>query len=517
MKISLNKLITILSYLTFVLFVSCSEEIYENHEHSHSVDKSKISLSQFKKETKIKDFKTVLEAPITSNNELYRTAELSEFVIDTVAIQKYVSENNKTTYSFRIYTTVNYGIPDEKYNLVYTKENEVWEKSIVAFKEIVGAQPTENQFEGFEKLYDSRMANITTNSISPTEVCITESYTFNCQGCTGVCDLCPVCVTRTVTVSFCPSSGDGTPSDPGQNPGDIGLLPSGSSEHESFVFTPNMYENPVFNDQNYINLIKTQQFFEHLEYSEKVWITASNENTYAYHQLISYLIQNNWAQEKKDFVNNIIDMVVENFIVNNEQPQEQQILYDEIINATLAYLEEFGDNQETRETAIDFVESLFEEEAENVDDVILLTPPSCESFNFTSPSSTINWQQSAVANIHFTVLVGTPSGVFVNHVIEYPTPILFGMPKNLAVGNTNISPGLAATLSAAALNKAIKETVKKYGNKNVSYLIVEQYFESRLKHNFEIGIPGARLNLHPQSYPTPTQYQTNASGLGNCQ
>lgn len=333
MNISFKKLITILSILTFVLFVSCSEEIYENHVHSHSVNKSKISLSQFKKETKIKDFKTVLEAPITSSNELYRTAELSEFVIDTVAIQKYVSENNKTTYSFRIYTLVNYGVPDEKYNLVYTKENEVWEKSIVAFKEIVGAQPTENQFEDFEKLYDSRMANITTNSISPTEVCITESYTFNCQGCTGACDLCPICVTRTVTVSFCPTNGDGNPSNPGFNPGDVGLLPNGSSEPEPFVFTPNMYENPVFNDQNYINVIKSQQFFEHLEFPQKLWVTSSNENTYAYHQLINYLIQNNWSEASKTLVNKLITVSATNggrFTIDNSINANNALVYNTV-------------------------------------------------------------------------------------------------------------------------------------------------------------------------------------------
>jgi hypothetical protein len=324
MKTLVKKLSAILCIITSVFFYSCSEEIFEKQVHLHSVNKNRISLSQFKKETKIKDFKTVIEAPITS---------LSEFIIDTVAIEKYVSENNKATYSFRIYTLVNYGVPDEKYNLVYTKENEVWEKSIVAFKEIVNAQPTENQFEGFEKLYDSRMTNITTNSISPTEVCITESYTFNCQGCVGACDLCPICVTRTVTVSFCPSSGDGTPSDPGQNPGDIGLLPSGSSEHESFVFTPNMYENPVFNDQNYINLIKAQQFFEHLEFPQKLWVTSSNENTFAYHQLINYLIQNNWSEVSKTLVNKLITVSVAHggrFTIDNSINANNALVYNTV-------------------------------------------------------------------------------------------------------------------------------------------------------------------------------------------
>lgn len=68
---------------------------------------------------------------------------------------------------------------DEKYNLVYTKENDVWEKSIIAFKERVGATSTENQLENFEKLYDSRLANTTMSS--NTEVCISEHYYIQCD------------------------------------------------------------------------------------------------------------------------------------------------------------------------------------------------------------------------------------------------------------------------------------------------------------------------------------------------
>ncbi|WP_298116669.1 hypothetical protein [Flavobacterium sp.] len=215
--------------------------------------------------------------------------------------------------------------------------------------------------------------------------------------------------------------------------------------------------------------------------------------------------------------NSTADSVIE-YLTQNDFSEESQEYVEDCIDASINFILEYGNTVENQNLIDDFIDSVLnnDDNADSNDDGTTL-PPDCASFNFTSPSSTINWQQSAVVNIHFTVLVGTPSGVFVNHVIEYPTPILFGMPKNLAVGNTNISPGLAATLSAAALNKAIKETVNKYGNKNVSYMIVERYFESRLKHNFEIGIPGARLNLHPQSYPTPTQYQTNASGIGDCQ
>jgi hypothetical protein len=76
---------------------------------------------------------------------------------------------------------------------------------------------------------------------------------------------------------------------------------------------------------------------------------------------------------------------------------------------------------------------------------------------------------------------------------------------------------MAATLSAQALNESIKETVKHYGNKNVSEMIVRLYFEQRLKHNYPLYIPGGRVQLHPQNFSViPTQYKTNAFGTGNC-
>src|SRR4051812_8845283 len=96
-KIILAKLLVVF----MLTFIGCSEEVYRV-EQSHGKNKNKISMAQFKRETKIRDFNILFKLPITSNDMMNRTADMSEFVIDTVAIQKYVSENKKTTYSFRI-------------------------------------------------------------------------------------------------------------------------------------------------------------------------------------------------------------------------------------------------------------------------------------------------------------------------------------------------------------------------------------------------------------------------------
>jgi hypothetical protein len=85
-------------------------------------------------------------------------------------------------------------------------------------------------------------------------------------------------------------------------------------------------------------------------------------------------------------------------------------------------------------------------------------PPSCESFNFTTKSGSI-WQESAVVNIHFNVVVISPNGYRFSQIVEFPNAILFGVPTNLIVGNTTISPGIAANLSAAAVKQSMDETV----------------------------------------------------------
>ena len=48
------KTITRLLMVTlFLTLIGCSEEVYQTKEHSHSENKNKISLSQFKNETQI--------------------------------------------------------------------------------------------------------------------------------------------------------------------------------------------------------------------------------------------------------------------------------------------------------------------------------------------------------------------------------------------------------------------------------------------------------------------------------
>lgn len=143
-------------------------------------------------------------------------------------------------------------------------------------------------------------------------------------------------------------------------------------------------------------------------------------------------------------------------------------------------------------------------------------PPSCESFDFKNKSGSL-WQEAAVKNVHFKIVVISPNGYKFSQIINYPNAILFGAPTNLAIGNTDISAGLAATLSAKAVEASMSETVSMYGNKPVSELTVRLYFEERLRHNYPLFIPGGRVNFNASGFSgTPTNYQTNMFGTGNC-
>lgn len=206
--------------------------------------------------------------------------------------------------------------------------------------------------------------------------------------------------------------------------------------------------------------------------------------------------------------------LIQTFLGQNGCNTENQQFADVLIEAAIDYLVLYGNNPTSHLFLAEFFNDIFTYEEIDVEDVEV-TPPSCESFNFTSTGT--NWQMAAVANIRFQITVLTPQGAYVSHVIDFPHPMLFEAPKNLSIGNTIVTPGMAASASATALMTSIKETVKIYGNKPVSELVVRLYFEQRLKHNYPFYMPGGRVKIHPTILPvTPTQYQTNAFGIGNC-
>lgn len=141
-------------------------------------------------------------------------------------------------------------------------------------------------------------------------------------------------------------------------------------------------------------------------------------------------------------------------------------------------------------------------------------PPSCESFNFTK--TTNNWQEALVKNVHFKVFLLNEKGVEILHVIEFAQPIAFGTPLNIQVGNTNITPGIAANTSARALQRAMQDVIDRYGHTRESELTVRLYFEKRLKYNYPLYIHGGRVNFNATNNGRVTDYKTNIITGGDC-
>ena len=305
-------LIKISLLFTFLLFLSCNDDLYNNHEHNHGENKNKITLSQFKSETKIKDFKTIIKSNIQAMKSTNRTAELSDFVIDTLAIQRHISQNSKTTYSFRIYPISGISLSNENYNLVYRLENNNWEQSIFLIKTNANLE-----FSEINHLYDSFLESNSVNLRAYT-ACISTTPVTYCTGqsvCADRCDAttsagCPrgECYRYVITTIGDCSTGGGGSSDPNNgNPSDnsqSGYLPTNPYE-----FTPNMFDNPVYDDPNYVNAIKAQHFFSNLSYAQQVW---ANENVEVYNQLIQHQINNNWSNESEVFVEELMDLAIEN-------------------------------------------------------------------------------------------------------------------------------------------------------------------------------------------------------------
>lgn len=144
----------------------------------------------------------------------------------------------------------------------------------------------------------------------------------------------------------------------------------------------------------------------------------------------------------------------------------------------------------------------------------LVTPPSCESFNFTKVTN--NWQEALVKNVHFKVFLLNEKGVEILHVIEFAQPIAFGTPIIVEVGNTNITPGIAANTSARALQRAMQDVIDRYGHKRESELTVRLYFEERLKYNYQLYIYGGRVKFNATNNGKVTEYKTNTITGGDC-
>lgn len=232
---------------------------------------------------------------------------------------------------------------------------------------------------------------------------------------------------------------------------------------------------------------------------------------------VKLIVKNDFSLAQRNWYNQQVYEVqksISDYIILNDFSNDSKVFVTTNINFCLSN----NSSVEASQNAVDAFQSQLQNLIGNYpnNSASITLPPSCESFNFTPSSDNSNWQQSAVKNIKFRVVVLTPQGAFVNYDIRFPTPTLFGLPIN-TITYGDISPGFAAELSAQALQISMNETVALYGNQVVSEVVVRYYFIQRLKHNYQIMTNGGRVNFNSMTNSvTPTEYVTNFLGTGDC-
>ncbi|WP_396186297.1 hypothetical protein [Flavobacterium sp.] len=282
----------------FVTFVGCNEELYDVKDQHNGVDKNKISLAQFKNETNIGKVEPILCLSTTKSISSKTKTQLSDFVIDTLAIKKHISENNKTTYSFRIYPLSAVAKPNEIYNLVYRLVNGNWEKSIFYLLKKEKVAEDHKLFEKIELIYGSTINKIATSKTSSFEMCTIETIIWNCTNTgkcktTGSCDLCAWCLNSVIRYAACSSGGGGGGGsyDPGNTSG------SGAGASDPYSYSPNYFDNPVYDDPEYINAVKRSYIWTNLGDAAQGFFASTQLNMNYFNETIQYQIINTWSPE----------------------------------------------------------------------------------------------------------------------------------------------------------------------------------------------------------------------------
>lgn len=337
MNTKIKFLARLLVLTLFSTFISCNEELYIIKDQHNGLDKNKISLVQFKNETNIVKVEPILSVPIKTSISSKSNFQFSDFVIDTLAVKKIISDNNKTTYTFRIYPLSAVAQPNEIYNLVYRKVNNIWETSIFYLKMFPKIDNKQKIFEKIERIYGGKVSNSLNSKTSSLEMCSFETVSVHCDGSCGregylQCDgfSCPTgqCLQRTVTYESCASgggSGGGGTSDPGNTSG------SGGGASDPYAYSPNYYDNPVYDDPNYINAVKRSYVWANLGDAAQGFFASNQENLNYFNETIQYQIDNNWLPESYDFAQETRSRKFENSTVFNSITP---FLIEKNINAT---------------------------------------------------------------------------------------------------------------------------------------------------------------------------------------
>lgn len=539
MQQKLQKLFSLFLIATSIISCQQEEEFVQNNQYLSKINQYKVQRKTFDdllKDNRISSFakkyqsESVFHKSNANNRIIY--ANDGSFSIDTEqSIYIEDPETSSTSYTFQVSRSETDSVNNNYLeNIVISFPSEGYYQITLIRYELTD-QEKEDIENGYvidlsdNIIYTTQLDDIVIGSeiegrfyVNQNGNCFTlieetcNCYTHTDQ--TGYEDCLETCHNEQVVWTFCNEEGGGGTTaqdeDPDYDENGYDAIPntgndtntgsndpsSGStnSDNQSNTYTPTTPINtsPFYTDLKAKDRIRN--FKTHLSFDQNIFLT---NNPDIKNEIYNYL---------ENQVNDLTDITY---------PQDAIDLVKDLIDFAIEQMSLYGNTLDNQGFITETINDILNPENDNIEEEEVVLPPDCESFNFEPTNS--NWQEAAVINIHFQVNIISPQGIYVNHIVEFPQPILFGCPIDLIIGNTNLTPGLAASASAQALKLSMNETVKKFGNKTVSSMIVELYFKERLKYNYPFFIPGGRVNFNANNINVvPTQYQTNVFGTGNC-
>lgn len=84
--------------------------------------------------------------------------------------------------------------------------------------------------------------------------------------------------------------------------------------------------------------------------------------------------------------------------------------------------------------------------------------------------------------------------------LTFNQTILFGVPANLSIGDHDITNEVASEVTAKVIDDVMFRTAKKFAGKEATEMQVEQYFRAELKREYQLSIPGGRVNFNSMNH-----------------
>ena len=282
-----------ITLFTFGLILhSCRVDPLDDHSHGRTLGRTsdRISLSQFRNETEVSNFKETFS--ISSPNILNKGGAdlLSTFIIDSANINRF-EMNGETTYAFSAYNI--FDATDTQYKLVYFYKENKWNHSLLELKADHSSIP----------LYDSRVGVITTKP-SVGQMCpeVYQTVDWSCKNHEPYdqCDKCGACFVVNIhsVMVDCGGSngpggnpgnngpGTGNPTN-GENPGagtGTGAGTGGLNDPSPYYFDP--FADPQ--DPFQIRSIRAKTFWNQLSYERKEW----TQSAYVYLNILENYLDN---------------------------------------------------------------------------------------------------------------------------------------------------------------------------------------------------------------------------------